>query len=56
MGALKDEDLVYGTSTFRRYLEKFHGVVISDRELNERLNEVIKEEILDEEVRHGVSG
>jgi hypothetical protein len=56
MGPFKDEDVVYGTRTFSRYLVKFHGVVISDHELNERLNEVMKEEIEDEEVRHGVSG
>ena len=50
---MKDEEIVYGTSTIRRYLKKFYGVVISDHELNEKLNEVIKEEIKEEE-NHGV--
>lgn len=56
MKILKDEDVIYGTSTFRRYLVKFHGVVISDHELNKRLDEVIKEEIEEKEEKHGISG
>jgi hypothetical protein len=56
MGPLKEDDVIYGTSTIRRYLLKFHRVVISDPELNERLNEVVKGEIEEEEVDHGVSG
>ena len=55
MEPFKDEDVIYGTSTFRRYLKKFHGLVVSDHELNERLEEVLKEEAEEMEVSHGVS-
>jgi len=55
MDPLKDDDVIYGTSTFRRYLLKFHRVVISDHELNERLNEVIKEETEEEGENNGIS-
>jgi hypothetical protein len=53
---LEYDDVVYGSSTIVRYLEKFHGVFVSELELNDRLSTVIEEEIIEEEVRHGVSG
>ena len=48
MDPLKDEDVIYGTSTIRRYLKKFHGVMISDHELNQKLIEIIEDEIREE--------
>ena len=56
MSPLKNDDVVYGTSTFLRYLAKYHGVIISRKELDDRLSGVIKEEIEEEEVEHGIAG
>ncbi len=47
---LEDEDIIYGTSTIRKYLKKFHGVEISDADLNDRFTEMILEEIEEAEV------
>jgi hypothetical protein len=49
---LEDKDIVYGTSTIRKYLKKFHGVEISDADLNDRLTKIILEEIEEAEVNH----
>jgi NADPH-dependent 7-cyano-7-deazaguanine reductase QueF len=56
MGKVNYKEVLYGTSTLKRYLKKFHDVEISSEDLNKRLEEVIFEEIDEEEVQHGISG
>jgi len=56
MGKLNNTEIIYGTGTIRRYLKKFHGLDISNEDLNKRLEEVILEEIEEEEAKHGISG
>jgi hypothetical protein len=47
-----DGDIIYCTGTIRGYLKKFHGVEISNKELNGKLTEVILEEIEEEEKKN----
>ena len=56
MGRVNYKEVLFGTSTLRRYLKKFHEVEISSKDLNKRLEEVILEEIEEEEAKHGISG
>lgn len=49
---LEGEDIIYGTTTIRKYLKKFHGVEISGADLNDRFTKMILEEIEEAEVNH----
>lgn len=49
-------NVIYGINTMVKYLIKYHGVVISKKDLNERFNLIILEEIEEKEGKNGIKG